>query len=71
MRRISLRGWRADCGLTTEQVADLLSVNRGTVERWESGKSAPTYPQLVKLCEIYNCTPDDIRFIALEESAES
>lgn len=71
MRAMSLRAWRVDCGLTSEQVASQIGVNRGTIERWESGKSSPTYPQLIRLCEIYNCTPDDVRFIMPEKSANS
>lgn len=71
MRKIGLRAWRVDCRLTAKQVADELEVDKSTIVRWENGNPYPNYPQLVKLCEIYDCTPDDVRFDVLEKSAES
>lgn len=71
MRKISLRAWRVDCGLNAKQVGDMVGVDQTTISRWESGGSSPTYQQLAKLCEIYQISPDDIRFNVPNSSAES
>lgn len=71
MRRFSLKGFRADCNMTIREVANATGFATSTICRWESGEASPTYQQLTKLCELYKCSPDEVRFIVPEESTES
>ena len=48
-----LRELRNAKKLTQEQLAEILSVSRRTVSRWETGISAPDYDLLVALADLY------------------
>lgn len=49
-----LRNLRNKCGLTQQQVADLLGLkNKSTLGSWEVGKSEPDGYTFLKLCQIY------------------
>lgn len=51
---------RATHNMTQEQLAMLLGVSRQAVTKWESEKSYPEMDKLLKLCQIFNCTLDDL-----------
>ena len=51
---------RAANNMTQEQLAVLLGVSRQAVTKWESEKSYPEMDKLLKLCQIFNCTLDDL-----------
>lgn len=51
---------RATHHMTQEQLAMLLGVSRQSVTKWESGKSNPEMDKLLKMCEIFGCTLDDL-----------
>ncbi len=42
------------------QIADELGVSRPTLSEYLSGKSMPSLPTFAKLCEIIDCSADDI-----------
>ncbi len=46
--------------MTQEQLAVLLGVSRQSVTKWESEKSYPEMDKLIKLCQIFGCTLDDL-----------
>ena len=58
--RENLQHLRATHHMTQEQLAMLLGVSRQSVTKWESGKSNPEMDKLLKLCEIFGCTLDDL-----------
>ena len=53
-----LRCAREEKGLSQEAVAALVGVSRQAVTRWERGQSAPSTTNLLRLCEIYDLSPD-------------
>ncbi len=52
--------YRLRVGLTQEQLAAKLGVNKMTVYRWESGESFPRKSKLIAMAEIFNCTPGQL-----------
>ena len=55
-----LREYREAAGLTQQQVADAVGVNRGAYAYYEVGKSIPKLATLSKLARIYNLTLDEL-----------
>ncbi|MDE6617660.1 MAG: helix-turn-helix domain-containing protein [Clostridiales bacterium] len=49
---------RRENNYTQEQLADILSVSRQSVSKWESDLAYPETDKLVKLGELYNCSMD-------------
>lgn len=58
--RDNLLHLRAANNMTQEQLAVLLGVSRQAVTKWESEKSYPEMDKLLKLCQIFNCTLDEL-----------
>lgn len=52
-RLVQLRKIR---GLTQQQIADEIGVNRGSYSNWEKGKREPNFETLLKLASILNTT---------------
>lgn len=46
--------------MTQEQLAMLLGVSRQSVTKWEAEKSYPEMDKLLKLCQIFDCSLDDL-----------
>lgn len=60
MLQISLKAARVNANLRQIDVADKMDVDVSTIIKWEKEKTAPRWDQFKKLCEIYNCSTDDI-----------
>ena len=58
--RDNLQHLRASRNMTQEQLAMLLGVSRQSVTKWEAEKSYPEMDKLLKLCQIFDCTLDDL-----------
>lgn len=58
--RNNLQHLRSTRNMTQEQLAMLLGVSRQSVTKWEAEKSYPEMDKLLKLCEIFGCTLDDL-----------
>ena len=58
--RNNLQHLRATRSMTQEQLAMLLGVSRQSVTKWEAEKSYPEMDKLIRLCEIFDCTLDDL-----------
>lgn len=58
--RENLLHLRATHHMTQEQLAVLLGVSRQSVTKWESDKSYPEMDKLIKMCEIFDCTLDEL-----------
>lgn len=46
--------------MTQEQLAMLIGVSRQSVAKWEAGKSYPEMDKLISLCQVFNCTLDEL-----------
>lgn len=45
-------------GLTQQEFASLLEINRATYAQYETGRREPDYSVLEKIADFYNCTID-------------
>lgn len=46
--------------MTQEEVAEKMAVSRQTVSKWELGTILPEIEKLIELCEMFNCSVDQI-----------
>ena len=60
MLQISLAAARVNAGLTQEDVAALMKINKQTVCNWERGKVIPKPAQLEMMCRIYKIPANNI-----------
>lgn len=60
--KMSLKVLRTISGMTQEQVAEAVGVNRITYLKWERYETYPDVKQLVKLSEIFGCSLDHFYF---------
>lgn len=60
-----LKYYRHECGLTQQQVADRLKIERSTYTYYETGKTKPDINTLIKIAKVYN-----ISYTALLEGVE-
>lgn len=58
--RDNLQHLRATRGMTQEQLAMLLGVSRQAVTKWESERAYPEMDKLLKMCQIFGCTLDEL-----------
>ena len=58
--RENLQHLRATHNMTQEQLAMLLGVSRQSVTKWESEKSYPEMDKLLRMCQIFDCTLDEL-----------
>lgn len=58
--RDNLQHLRATRNMTQEQLAMLLGVSRQSVTKWEAEKAYPEMDKLLKLCQIFECSLDDL-----------
>ena len=56
----NLRELRIGKNLTQKQLADLLKVDQRTISAWEKGVCEPSFSMLVKLCDIFDESFDNI-----------
>ena len=62
MAKITLKAARVNVGLTQAEAAEKLGVASSTIRNWEKGCSFPKPPQIMKLCELYGVSYDNIFF---------
>ena len=53
-----LRELRFRYGLTQQEIADLVHVNRVTYTNWEKGKREPSFENLIKLADLFEVSLD-------------
>ena len=58
--RDNLQALRAERNMTQEQLAMLLGVSRQSVTKWEAERSYPEMDKLLKICNIFGCSLDDL-----------
>lgn len=59
---LTLRSARMNSGMHQSDVARELGVNITTVSSWETGKTRPSLENFRKMCRLYGCPEDMIRF---------
>lgn len=55
-----LKEFRKMCGFSQREIADLLEMTQANYWLWEKGKSFPNAKQIIKLCDIFKCSPNDL-----------
>lgn len=55
-----IRNRRLELGLSQQQVAEALGLNQTTICLWETGKTAPSNNNLIRLADILGCKPGDL-----------
>lgn len=58
--KVSIKGARIEKHMTQKQAADAMNVTKETISNWERGRTAPTAPQLIALCNLYGVKLSDI-----------
>lgn len=58
--RDNLQHLRASRNMTQEQLAMLVGVSRQSVTKWEAERAHPEMDKLLKLCQIFDCSLDDL-----------
>lgn len=56
----NLKKARLNAGLTQQQIADALNVDRTTIAQYERGFSTPQFKNISKLCEILKISVDEL-----------
>lgn len=51
---------RRSCGMTQQQVSDLLSINRTTYTKYETGVSEPSLDLLLRIAALFRVSVDDL-----------
>lgn len=67
----NLKALRVALGLTQQQIAEALDIERSTYAYYEIGKSAPDIKTIAKLLKIFNITYDDLLHNRKERTIES
>lgn len=57
---VLLKEFRKKRGLTQSEVASVLELSQAQYYRLESGKSLLNSKQILKLCALYQCSPNDL-----------
>lgn len=57
-------------GYTMEALAEIISVSRQTVAKWESGESYPDIMNCMKLATLYKITLDELVYKPLKEALD-
>lgn len=55
-----LKELRLEKGLTQQQIADEIGVNRGSYSNWEKGKREPSFENLIKLADLLEVSLDSL-----------
>lgn len=60
MEYLKLKDFRIKARLSQRELAELLQMTQANYWLWEKGKSFPNAKQIIRLCEIFKCTPNDL-----------
>jgi len=67
----TIRTVRSEKGMSEGDIADALDVSRQSVSKWETDASVPELDKLVKMCDLFGVSLDElVRGVKKEESAE-
>lgn len=57
--------------MTQEELAEKMNISRQTVSKWELGTILPEVEKLVELCEMFNCSVDQLLRGTMDFSSEA
>lgn len=57
---MNIKHIREKHNISQQNLAELLSVDRSTIAKWETGKALPTADKLPKLAQILKCSIDEL-----------
>jgi transcriptional regulator with XRE-family HTH domain len=57
---LRLKEYREKLKLSQRDVAKMMEITQAYYWYWEKGKNFPNANQILKLCEIFRCTPNDL-----------
>lgn len=60
MSKLKLREFRENFKMSQSDVAQELNLTQQAYSSWEKGKSHPNANQILQLCKIFKCTPNDL-----------
>ena len=60
MIELRLKAYRIKLGMSQREVSDMMKITQAYYWKWEKGKSFPNAQQIIELCEIFKCTPNDL-----------
>lgn len=60
MDNLKLKEFREANKFSQREIANKLNMTQANYWLWEKGKSFPNAKQIMKLCDIFNCTPNDL-----------
>lgn len=60
----NIKKYREMCGMTQDELSQLVCVDRVTIANWEGGKTEPRLSQALKLAEVLGTTVEKIAGIA-------
>ncbi len=58
--KVTIKALRVNADLSQQEAATALGITPRTLQNWESNITAPTAQQLVRICNVYGCTLNDI-----------
>lgn len=58
--KITLKAARVNSGLTQQEAASSIGINKNTLIKWEQGKTSPDGLKLIALCELYHIPLNNI-----------
>lgn len=64
-----IKEYRNKLGITQKELADKLYVTYQAVSRWENEETEPSISTLTQICEIFNCTVEDLIGMEKKESS--
>ena len=63
MVKMSLKAARVNAGLSQKEAAEKLGISNVTLSNWENGVSFPDAQQIIKICEVYGVSYDNLNFL--------
>lgn len=60
MKVLNLKDYRKKSKLTQIDVAEAMNVTQAQYSRWENGVNFPDPAQILKLCELFSATPNEL-----------
>ena len=57
---MAFKNARIKAHLTQQEAADKIGVHQTAIAAWETGRARPRAAKLMKVCEIYGCTLEEL-----------
>ena len=60
MNILKLKEFREKFNFSQREIAEKLGIAQPYYWKWEKGKSFPNAKQILQLCQLFSCTPNDL-----------